>query len=548
MEDYIYDREDLVDVENSVESTELVAQNDENNVVGRRTVLLAALSCVVLSACDKVSKVLGTTDQVSTRPNPMKTVVVRKKTPKKLKPTKAPEKLEPTPPRDPNRPEFLDQNRVEADGLALLMSNNDVFDRYIFNAATDNRAFTNTYQIQKGYKFRIDGEVYEFPYHAFIFKAFDKKSNVQLPKRLGQADYNKGLVDFFNSVTRYKADNQKDIEAIKQILVTTFEFALKINLDPKYIIITPDSKGNIRRIKYKDPQQKSLVFTSTIATKTEVDDQNKEVNHVVSKRDKKFHLLDKYGNLKFPPSIYSDQGIAIPFSALKEQKNVAYSRTFKSQGETIGIKFNLPIQEVLDEQDKLFRQGRSQKFHINDYTITSNLGWYVLDNDPFVNKLAIMITERFRTKRQKMQAILDFAHSYDYVPDTYGEAPRSPRVSLISKGGDCEDSSILVAALANGIGIECVFTYFEGHAAVACDIGAEGTAFTWENKRYEWVETTGGNEGVVSVTRYQDPYTGEVVRTERTARGWKIGEKPPNMSPLRFVSRIDGKKLVRFRE
>lgn len=448
---------------------------------------------------------------------------------------------------DPNRPEFLDEDNVPLHGLALLLANNDKADKYIFNAITGNKDFAKTFGIQKGYPLKFDdGRTFTMPYHAFIFKPFDERSNVHLPKRLGKATNHINMASFFRNVSKYKADTPKDIAAIKVIITTSYDLSFGIQLDPAHIEIIPDQKGRIKSIKYTAPNARQLSATTTIATKTRDNKKNPEDHDILSTTEKRYALVDENNELYFPPSAMADQGIALPHSSIVKKETFTYSKQFESQGKTIALKFEIPIDSILEEQKALFEQKRPQTFNVDEETITINPGWYIRKNDPFVKGLAEYITKSFTTKREKMQVILDFIHSYNYVPDSYGEAPRSPLLSLICQGGDCEDSSILAVALAEAIGIDCIFIHFDGHMNAGCDIGEEGTAMKWGDNNYEWMETTGGNEGVTTLTRFQDQ-RGKIVKTEKEVRAWRIGEKPPYHGEPQFVSKTNSQQLTRIK-
>lgn len=516
------------DIDTDRMGVEVPAETDaiQQPVLTRRELLALAISAVCLPACDKIDRLLGRQGSNSS-------------------PTSQPPSVPAAPQVDSNRPEFLDEKDVKLTGLTLMMANNDQFDRYIFNAVTGNRSHAQTFQIQGGYQFEFEGgRQYTMPYHAFLFKPFDPRSNVNLPKRLGtEISRDQGLAIFFRQYTKYRANDPKDIEAIKTILITSYELSFGVKLNPQHIKIESDGNGRLKSIKYTD----RLEASTTIATKTVQDEEDPERRNIAKTKEQRWNLVGQDGELFFPPTVMADQGIALPHSAMLKYPKVKYAKSFKSQGKTININISVSVDAVMKDQDKLEAQGRPQNFEIEPGVIVKNLGYYVLDNDPLAKELAEIITEGFSTKREKMQAILDFVHSNNYVPDAYGEAPRTPRVTLISKGGDCEDSTILVVALARAVGIDCVFAYFDGHAAPVCDIGEEGTAFTWGNGKYEWCETTGGNEAVTTVTNYQDPDTRQIVRTEKTSRAWDIGEQPPtNIGPIKFVSQIGSHQPTRF--
>lgn len=420
-----------------------------------------------------------------------------------------------------DEPMFLERELVELKGLALLMAQPSI-DRYIFSSVTGNKAFTNVANIKKGEN---------FPYHAFLFKAFDPKSNVNLPKRLGNVDKHQSLADFFNGVTRFKGDHSGHVGQIKTILVASYKLSFGIELDPDAIEIVAADDGKISAIKYTAENADQLETTVKVAKNAYKDAENPELKKVSDTADETHKLVDRKGNLVFPPSISESQGIAIPPDALKNYETVRYQQRFGTQGKVITVDLDIPIEAILNEREALKRQNRPRVFNLKGTETVQNPGWYILDNDPLVESIAKIVTGQFPTQREKMQAILDFAQSYHYVPDSYGEAPRTPLMSLICRGGDCEDSSILVVALARAIGIDCIFTYFPKHIATACsiddEIRVESSFVSGTNgKRYMFMETVGGGSTSVTVNKADQFDDVDLVGSWGTGRGHKIGERP----------------------
>jgi len=102
---------------------------------------------------------------------------------------------------------------------------------------------------------------------------------------------------------------------------------------------------------------------------------------------------------------------------------------------------------------------------------------------------------------------VSFVQSLPYTSDTvttpYDEYPRYPIETLVDYGGDCEDSSILMAAILYEMGYGVILLSPPGHMAVGV-LGGEGVYGTyWEHngKKYYYLETIG--------------------------EGWRIGEIPP---------------------
>ena len=62
--------------------------------------------------------------------------------------------------------------------------------------------------------------------------------------------------------------------------------------------------------------------------------------------------------------------------------------------------------------------------------------------------------------RDELEAQLAFVQHLRYLQER-GEYPRYPMETVIDRGGDCEDTAILMAFLARRIGYRCAFIHFE---------------------------------------------------------------------------------------
>lgn len=116
---------------------------------------------------------------------------------------------------------------------------------------------------------------------------------------------------------------------------------------------------------------------------------------------------------------------------------------------------------------------------------------------------------------EKVNFVIAFVQSLPYTVDNvttpYNEYPRYPLETLFDRGGDCEDTSILVAALLDRMGYDVALLALpEGkHMAVGVNIpGAYGSYYAYRDsgKKYFYLETTGD--------------------------GWKIGEMPPEYKEM----------------
>lgn len=85
---------------------------------------------------------------------------------------------------------------------------------------------------------------------------------------------------------------------------------------------------------------------------------------------------------------------------------------------------------------------------------------------------------------------------YQFDSDTAGEDeyPRYPIETLYERRGDCEDTSILMAALLKELGYEVGFLHLPGHLAVAlrtADDYSGGAYYEINGHRYLYIESTG---------------------------------------------------------
>ena len=99
---------------------------------------------------------------------------------------------------------------------------------------------------------------------------------------------------------------------------------------------------------------------------------------------------------------------------------------------------------------------------------------------------------------EKVNFVIDFVQSLPYTEDSvttdWDEYPRYPLETLFDRGGDCEDTSILVAALLDRLGYDVclIFPVDKNHCAVGIAIqGAYGSYYDYDGTKYYYLETTG---------------------------------------------------------
>lgn len=89
--------------------------------------------------------------------------------------------------------------------------------------------------------------------------------------------------------------------------------------------------------------------------------------------------------------------------------------------------------------------------------------------------------------------VQNLLYTADSVTTAYDEYPRYPVETLVDNGGDCEDTSILLASLLNAMGYGSILIVFPGnHAAVGVlsSDGMYGTYYEYGGDNYFYLETT----------------------------------------------------------
>ena len=121
---------------------------------------------------------------------------------------------------------------------------------------------------------------------------------------------------------------------------------------------------------------------------------------------------------------------------------------------------------------------------------------------------------------EKANLVTSFVHCLRYTSDNettpFNEYPKFPIETLVDEGGDCEDTSILLASLLKTLGYHVILVIIPDikHCLVGIEGGGGGGVYTQHNGiNYFIVETTGGIN-------------------ESTGSGWRVGEFPPEFLGL----------------
>ncbi|MEL7401218.1 MAG: hypothetical protein AAFN68_11715, partial [Pseudomonadota bacterium] len=158
--------------------------------------------------------------------------------------------------------------------------------------------------------------------------------------------------------------------------------------------------------------------------------------------------------------------------------------TWKSQGRDHQLNVNIP--------DAVYQHYKAKR-RTYDYSryVIEDPGYTTIPAvaDALMNKARSLKYSEWQT----INLIAAFVQHLDYKRET-GEYPRYPAETLVEGGGDCEDTSVLLAALLNYLGYDCILLSPEGHMSVGLNItGFHGQYYPYANKQYYYIETTGKN-------------------------------------------------------
>ena len=124
-----------------------------------------------------------------------------------------------------------------------------------------------------------------------------------------------------------------------------------------------------------------------------------------------------------------------------------------------------------------------------------------------------------------------FGQSLPYTSDTvttsYDEYPRYPIETLVDNGGDCEDTSILMAAILYEMGYGVVLLSLPGHMAVGVlgGKGVDGTYWEHNGKKYFYLETTGEGRGIGEIPpgyEGERAYIYDIVPVPILTHNWEV--------------------------
>ena len=97
--------------------------------------------------------------------------------------------------------------------------------------------------------------------------------------------------------------------------------------------------------------------------------------------------------------------------------------------------------------------------------------------------------------QDRVDFVLSFVQSLPYTLDDvttgYDEFRRYAIETLVEGGGDCEDTTILVASILRGLGESVALIFTPGHIALGVSGDFTGSRFSYQGMEYYYCETTG---------------------------------------------------------
>lgn len=185
---------------------------------------------------------------------------------------------------------------------------------------------------------------------------------------------------------------------------------------------------------------------------------------------------------------------------------------------------------------------------------------YIL-NDPYLGAVHELADELLRLYGGEVdysfaEYLLAFVQSFPYLsdPDRPTDWPRFPSEFLAHFGGDCEDSSIMLACLLARFGFETAFLQMAGHLAVGIAGPYGGFYYEREGVKYYYAETATagsykplGSQSELAGPAEVLPYPGNRVPGQSPVQIISA-RMPDNTSTLRCTaaSRLEGNKPVCF--
>jgi predicted transglutaminase-like cysteine proteinase len=156
---------------------------------------------------------------------------------------------------------------------------------------------------------------------------------------------------------------------------------------------------------------------------------------------------------------------------------------------------NYTIEAGFSEKTYRFYRQRTRDRDYSFYATDSFDDKLITNFAKSINKLS---QKNELSTLDELYLVVAFIQSLPYTTDSLttgvGEYPRIPYETLYEKGGDCEDTAILAAAIFREMGYDSVLIQLEQHMALAVNLEeGQGDHYLIDGKKFYYLETTGSN-------------------------------------------------------
>ena len=172
-------------------------------------------------------------------------------------------------------------------------------------------------------------------------------------------------------------------------------------------------------------------------------------------------------------------------------------------------------------------------------------------DDEYIDSLSTKIKQAAELKGYDELQTVEFATAFvqnldytnDSVTSSFDEYPRYPIETLFNKGGDCEDTSILLASILRSLGYGVVLIELSDHCAVGV-LGGDtlhGTYWEYAGERYYYIETTNSGWGIgelPDVYRNASAYIFPMIPTPVITHEWSTVNKAYYMELIVAVTNL----------
>ncbi|MFC1901363.1 hypothetical protein ACFLX3_00320 [Chloroflexota bacterium] len=179
----------------------------------------------------------------------------------------------------------------------------------------------------------------------------------------------------------------------------------------------------------------------------------------------------------------------------------------KKSDEYIAVQYNWEYKgewswEVRIPQDLYEYYKKLPRLPTNNYSVYAT---HPLD-DRYIDTLGDKIKNAAKEKGFNTYETVEFAacfvqslpYTLDSVTTPFDEYPRYPIETLVERGGDCEDTSILLASLITELGYGAILIMLPDH----CGVGVKGkdsipgVFWEYDGDKYYYIESTGSGWGI----------------------------------------------------